>query len=203
MGLPSTSRIKIHTSQIRTDYDSIVWLSTSARQELTSCLQLQINLAYCLTDLSALSPAAAQTMLALHPVLVIQHDDNFFPIAGIRSAQVGMLHLERIEVQLITIEDEQAIVALAQSDAYLTPCVISLNSKSAAQQFAAMQQALPDVLANIGTGDLTAAVGWLRENIHTQGSLLKTAELMTEATGEALNADYFLSHLQRRYVDNV
>jgi len=79
----------------------------------------------------------------------------------------------------------------------------TLGAMMAAQQFAAMQQALPDVLANIGTGDLTAAVGWLRENIHTQGSLLKTAELMTEATGEALNADYFLSHLQRRYVDNV
>ncbi|MEK9868790.1 MAG: carboxypeptidase M32 [Gammaproteobacteria bacterium] len=79
----------------------------------------------------------------------------------------------------------------------------TLGAMMAAQQFAAMQQALPDVLANIGTGDLTAAVGWLRENIHNQGSRLKTAELMTEATGETLNADYFLSHLQRRYVDNV
>ena len=146
MGLPSTSRIKIHSSQIRTDYESIVWLSASARRELTSCLQLQINLAYCLTDLSALSPAAAQTMLALHPVLVIQHDDNFFPIAGIRSAQVGMHHLDRFEVQLITSEDEQLVLALAQSDVYLTPCLISLDSKSAAQQFAAIHSHTPQEL---------------------------------------------------------
>ncbi len=146
MRLPSTSRIKVNTSQIRTDYESIVWLSASARRELTSCLQLQTNLTYCLADLGALSPAAAQTMLALHPILVIEYAGNFFPVAGIRSAQVGMLHLERIEVQLITIEDEQAIVALAQSDAYLTPCVISLNSKSAAQQFAAIHSRTPQEL---------------------------------------------------------
>lgn len=149
MRLPSTSRIKVNTSQIRTDYESIVWLSASARRELTSCLQLQINLAYCLTDLSALSPAAAQTMLTLHPVLVIAHDDNFFPIAGVRSAQVGMHHLDRLEVQLIAIEDEQTIVALAQSDAYLTPCLINLDSKSAAQQFAAIHSRTPQDLRRV------------------------------------------------------
>ena len=149
MRLPSTSRIQVHTSQVRTDYESISWLSQAARKELTSCLHLQINLAYCLTDLSALSPAAAQTMLALHPVLVIQHDDNFFPIAGIRSAQVGMHHLDRFEVQLITSEDEQLVLALAQSDVYLTPCLISLDSKSAAQQFAAIHSRTPQDLRRV------------------------------------------------------
>lgn len=146
MRLPSTSRIKVNTSQIRTDYESIVWLSGSARRELTSCLQLQTNLTYCLADLGALSPAAAKTMLTLHPVLVIEHDSNFFPIAGIRSAQVGMHHLKRFEAQLITGMDEQAMVALAQSDAYLTPCLISLDSRSAAQQFAALHSHTPQEL---------------------------------------------------------
>lgn len=79
----------------------------------------------------------------------------------------------------------------------------TLGAMMAAQQFAAMQRALPDVLAEIGGGDLTSAVSWLRENIHNQGSLLKTDELMTRATGETLNADYFLAHLQRRYVDDA
>tara|TARA_Y100001973_G_C5207772_1_gene342912 strand:+ start:5130 stop:5471 length:342 start_codon:yes stop_codon:yes gene_type:complete len=85
-------------------------------------------------------------MLTLHPVLVIEHDSNFFPIAGIRSAQVGMHHLKRFEAQLITGMDEQAIVALAQSDAYLTPCLISLDSRSAAQQFAAIHSHTPQEL---------------------------------------------------------
>lgn len=79
----------------------------------------------------------------------------------------------------------------------------TLGAMMAAQQFAAMQRALPDVLAEIGGGDLTSAVSWLRENIQNQGSLLKTDELMTRATGETLNADYFLAHLQRRYVDDA
>ncbi|HEY4199857.1 MAG TPA: carboxypeptidase M32 [Devosiaceae bacterium] len=75
----------------------------------------------------------------------------------------------------------------------------TLGAMMAAQQWAALERQQPDIRADIRRGDFTAVNAWRRDNIWTQGSRWSTPELMRRATGEPLNADYFIAHLQRRY----
>lgn len=52
----------------------------------------------------------------------------------------------------------------------------------------------------IETGDFADVFTWLRENIWSKGRLLQTEDLVTQATGEPLNPDYYLEHLRSRYL---
>ena len=79
------------------------------------------------------------------------------------------------------------------------PCY-SLGAMYAAQWFAAMRRAMPDLDARIGAGDLGAVFGWLRSNIWTQASRWTTDELALRASGEVLNPAHFKAHLQARYL---
>jgi len=78
----------------------------------------------------------------------------------------------------------------------------TLGAMMAAQFFQAMSNSLPDLTEEIRQGQLKNAVDWLRKNVHGKGSLLTTDELMESATGEVLNARYFLDHLKSRYIEN-
>jgi carboxypeptidase Taq len=75
----------------------------------------------------------------------------------------------------------------------------TLGAMTAAQIFDAANRAEPDILPAIGRGDFTPLVGWLRANIHGQGSRWETDELLTRATGRPLDAAVFKAHLRRRY----
>ena len=79
------------------------------------------------------------------------------------------------------------------------PCY-SLGAMYAAQWFAAMRRATPDLDARIGAGDLSPVFDWLRDNIWTQASRWTTDELAGRASGEALNPAHFKAHLQARYL---
>jgi carboxypeptidase Taq len=79
------------------------------------------------------------------------------------------------------------------------PCY-TLGAMFAAQWFAAMRRAMPDLDARIGAGDLAPVFGWLRENIWSQGSRWTTDELAVRASGEPLNPAHFRAHLERRYL---
>ena len=79
------------------------------------------------------------------------------------------------------------------------PCY-SLGAMYAAQWFAAMRRATPDLDARIGAGDLSPVFDWLRDNIWTQASRWTTDELARRASGEALNPAHFKAHLQARYL---
>ena len=79
------------------------------------------------------------------------------------------------------------------------PCY-TLGAMYAAQWFAAMRRALPDLDERIGHGDLGPLFGWLREQIWTQGSRWTTDELATRASGEALNPAHYRAHLEARYL---
>ena len=79
------------------------------------------------------------------------------------------------------------------------PCY-SLGAMYAAQWFAAMRRAMPDLDARIGQGDLTAVFDWLRDNIWSQASRWTTDELAVRASGETLNPAHFKAHLLARYV---
>ena len=79
------------------------------------------------------------------------------------------------------------------------PCY-SLGAMYAAQWFAAMRRAMPDLDARIARGELTAVFDWLQHNIWSQASRWSTDELAVRASGEPLNPAHFRAHLQARYL---
>jgi carboxypeptidase Taq len=79
------------------------------------------------------------------------------------------------------------------------PCY-SLGAMYAAQWFAAMRRATPDLDARIDAGDFAPVFDWLRENIWTQASRWSTDELARRASGETLNPAHFKAHLEARYL---
>jgi carboxypeptidase Taq len=79
------------------------------------------------------------------------------------------------------------------------PCY-TLGAIMAAQLFGAASAAEPDILPAVGRGDFGPLLGWLRANVHEQGSLLDMPELLTRATGRPLELHPFLDHLRERYL---
>ena len=76
----------------------------------------------------------------------------------------------------------------------------TLGAMMAAQQFAAAKSEMPDVLDQLGSGDVSGLLGWVRRNIHERASLYTVSDLMTHATGEDLNEQFFVNHLKARYL---
>lgn len=76
----------------------------------------------------------------------------------------------------------------------------TLGAMCAAQYFATIRRAVPDLDARIGAGDLRPVFDWLRDNIWRQASRYETGELMRRATGEPLNPAHFRAHLEARYL---
>jgi carboxypeptidase Taq len=75
----------------------------------------------------------------------------------------------------------------------------TLGAMYAAQYFAAIRQAQPDLDARIAAGDLSPIFDWLNKHIWRQASRWDTQELVQRATGEALNPRHFRAHLESRY----
>ncbi len=76
----------------------------------------------------------------------------------------------------------------------------TLGALIAAQLFAAVRVAIPDVSEAIAAGEFCPLLGWLRERVHSKGSLLSTAELVESATGRPLGTASFERHLRDRYL---
>lgn len=76
----------------------------------------------------------------------------------------------------------------------------TLGAMYAAQLFSAARRALPDLDAHLNAGNFSPLFNWLKQNIWQHGSRFTTAELLTMATGEELNSDYFRQHLTARYL---
>jgi carboxypeptidase Taq len=76
----------------------------------------------------------------------------------------------------------------------------SLGAITAAQFFASMRKTIADLDQNIIQGRLEPIYNWLRGHIWSQGSLLRTNDLVVHATGEPLNPIYFKSHLEKKYL---
>jgi carboxypeptidase Taq len=76
----------------------------------------------------------------------------------------------------------------------------TLGAMTAAQIFQAAKQQKPEITQGIRTGNFKPLVDWLRGNIHSKGSSQLAKELLTEITGEPLNAEIFKNHLKRRYL---
>jgi carboxypeptidase Taq len=76
----------------------------------------------------------------------------------------------------------------------------TLGALIAAQLFEAAREAIPDVPVAIGRGEFAPLLDWLRERVHSKGSLLSTAELLENATGRPLGTASFERHLHDRYL---
>ena len=79
------------------------------------------------------------------------------------------------------------------------PCY-TLGAMYAAQWFAAMRRAMPDLDAAIHRGDFEPIFDWLRTQIWSQASRWTTEELTRRASGEDLNPAHFRAHLEARYL---
>ena len=75
----------------------------------------------------------------------------------------------------------------------------TLGAMMAAQQWAALSREHPGVEDDIAAGNFGTVNDWRRERIWSQASHGSTPEILQRATGEALNARYFMEHLRRRY----
>ncbi len=77
----------------------------------------------------------------------------------------------------------------------------SLGAMAAAQLMAAARDAVPGLDAALGRGELALLVGWLRERVHAQASLLGFNALLRTATGRPLDPAAFEAHLAARYLE--
>ena len=75
----------------------------------------------------------------------------------------------------------------------------SLGAMNAAQLYQAASKALPELEEQIGRGEFQALNQWQSENIWSWGSYYSIDALMQQATGEKLNPEHFIHHLQKRF----
>lgn len=75
----------------------------------------------------------------------------------------------------------------------------TLGALMAAQQWAAFEKSRPAANAEIAEGHFEAVNEWRQTNIWSQGSRYSTPELIERATGEKLDARFFIEHLEKRY----
>ncbi len=79
------------------------------------------------------------------------------------------------------------------------PCY-TLGAMYAAQWFAHIRSAAPDLDDQTARGDFSPICDWLRANIWQQASRWTTRELVERASGEPLNPAHFRRHLESRYL---
>ena len=79
------------------------------------------------------------------------------------------------------------------------PCY-SLGALIAAQLFNSMVKDNDSLVQSIGQGNLTGVRQWLHDNVWQHGRRYDFQELLKNATGQELSADYFLKHLKQRYL---
>ena len=77
----------------------------------------------------------------------------------------------------------------------------TLGAMAAAQLMAAARRAVPGLDAALAEGSHAPLLGWLRTNVHSQGSRLGFNELLVQATGKPLDPADFEAHLTARYLD--
>ena len=77
----------------------------------------------------------------------------------------------------------------------------TLGAMYAAQWFAAIRRATPDLDRRVAAGDPGAAFDWIRANVWSQGRRWETPEFARRASGEPLNPSHFRAHLEARYLD--
>jgi len=76
----------------------------------------------------------------------------------------------------------------------------TLGAMTAAQLFDAAKTADAQIEPAIAKGDFKPLYVWLRQHVHSQGSLMPAKDLLIQATGKPLDPDIFKAHLNARYL---
>ncbi|MBX5471326.1 MAG: carboxypeptidase M32 [Acetobacteraceae bacterium] len=76
----------------------------------------------------------------------------------------------------------------------------TLGAMAAAQLMAAVRAAVPELDVALAEGDFSPLLRWLREHVHSKGSLYSFHELLRQATGRPLETAAFEQHLKARYL---
>jgi carboxypeptidase Taq len=74
----------------------------------------------------------------------------------------------------------------------------SLGNIYAAQLWEAMGKAIPDREARVSRGEFGAILSWLRENVHVHGRRYSPEDLCERATGQRLQSDALMRHLDAK-----
>ncbi|NSW85924.1 MAG: carboxypeptidase M32 [Syntrophobacteraceae bacterium] len=75
----------------------------------------------------------------------------------------------------------------------------TLGNLYAAQFFAAARRDLGDLDELFTKGEFRLLLSWLREKVHSHGSRYRPRELLVAVTGEDLQPEYLVEHLDARY----
>lgn len=75
----------------------------------------------------------------------------------------------------------------------------ALGNMYAAQILNTIQSRLPRFEDDIAAGNFQSIKSWLTEQIYQYGKLLDPAELLSQVTGEELNANYLVDYLNTKY----
>lgn len=78
----------------------------------------------------------------------------------------------------------------------------TLGRLISAQVFSSFLAAHPSFYEELAQGNFHSLNHWLKQNIYSYGSSLSTHDLMLKVTGKPLDADYFLTHLRKRYLNS-
>jgi carboxypeptidase Taq len=76
----------------------------------------------------------------------------------------------------------------------------AIGELKAAQFFDAARRADSSILPALAEGDFSPWSGWLKENVHSHGSLYPSPVMMERATGSLLDVKIFKRHLEARYL---
>jgi len=74
-----------------------------------------------------------------------------------------------------------------------------LGNLYASQMMTRIRQDLPDLDAQIASGDVGVLLGWLREHVHQHGAVHRPDDLIQRLTGEPLNADHFMRYIEEKF----
>lgn len=74
----------------------------------------------------------------------------------------------------------------------------TLGNLYAAQFWATIRRALPEMDTGIVRGDFAPLLGWLRENVHVHGRRFPATELCERVTGSPLSADSLVGYLEAK-----
>jgi carboxypeptidase Taq len=75
----------------------------------------------------------------------------------------------------------------------------ALGNLYAAQLFEKIEEDIPGLWEQIGTGNFAPLLSWLRENIHRHGRRYLPGELLQRATGKPPSAESYLRYLRKKY----
>ena len=75
----------------------------------------------------------------------------------------------------------------------------ALGNLYGAQIYNTLLNEKPEIMKEVGEGNLRNLHSWLKENVHKFGSLYTPSEIIKRVTGEELNSKYFINYLKEKY----